>query len=138
MFAILSAEQGLILHILSYLEREEGHSDVVQPQVVQPEEVQTQEDQPQEDPPDTYDPVAFRALSPESYFPPYTASRSLNPQKFYPQYAVISRYWQYAVERETFSSINLRSDELERFSQMFEHPHRRAALGLHRDSHPWR
>ncbi|KAI9742772.1 MAG: hypothetical protein M1818_003501 [Claussenomyces sp. TS43310] len=57
------------------------------------------------------------------------AFRSDNSPKFFPRYATISRDWQYAVERETFSSFTVKSSELDLFSRTFAPAHRRAALG---------
>jgi len=50
--------------------------------------------------------------------------------KLWPQYATISKDWQYAVERETFSTISLKSSELQAFSRIFAPANRKAALTL--------
>ncbi|KAM0424899.1 hypothetical protein ACHAPT_009955 [Fusarium lateritium] len=44
------------------------------------------------------------------------------------QYASISRSWQDAVERHTFSEVKVRSDEFSRFESAFRHTNRRHAL----------
>ncbi|ERF72496.1 hypothetical protein EPUS_07705 [Endocarpon pusillum Z07020] len=49
------------------------------------------------------------------------------PPTFVP-YACISRQWQLAVEAHTFSTINLSSDELDQFSEIFSNVRRRGYL----------
>jgi hypothetical protein len=58
----------------------------------------------------------------------YSSPYFQSPKKFFPKYATISRNWQYAVERITFSSIGLKSTELGDFSRMFAPAHRNAVL----------
>ena len=42
-----------------------------------------------------------------------------HPKSFLPQYATVSRQWQHAVERVTFSSVTLKSTELAYFNRNF-------------------
>ncbi|KAM5341956.1 hypothetical protein ACJ41O_014987 [Fusarium nematophilum] len=44
------------------------------------------------------------------------------------QYASISRAWQDAVERHTFSHVKVKSDDFSRFEAAFRHAHRRQAV----------
>ncbi len=56
----------------------------------------------------------------------YLSSGKLAPSKL-PPYAVISRQWQYAIERRTFHRLSVKSTELNHFSRMVT-GHRRAIV----------
>lgn len=53
---------------------------------------------------------------------------SFVPREYLFRYATVSRSWQYAVERETFQSVELKSTELDFFARAYAPSHRRATL----------